>query len=96
MSSCDMTLRLRDTYIAHVAQLVEHHFGKVEVTGSIPVVGSNTGGLMNCPYLSTGVINEFHSMAGYKFLDILGTHWEPLLDEGLHALILFPEIRVHP
>ncbi len=28
---------------AHVAQLVEHVLGKDEVTGSIPVMGSNPG-----------------------------------------------------
>ncbi len=30
--------------IAHIAQSVEHFLGKEEVTGSNPVVGSNSGG----------------------------------------------------
>ncbi len=35
--------QLFDRYIADVAQLVEHDYGKVGVAGSIPAIGSNKG-----------------------------------------------------
>ena len=42
-----VTYKLAENGTAHVAQLVERVLGKDEVTGSIPVMGSESGVLQN-------------------------------------------------